>query len=102
MRYERDGFSVEAARKKKRPLPADHWYLHQPAPVRGDELYYEAYRDLVTERTPDGPIPWSAVMAYADRQGLSPDLADALWAVISKMDQAERMWRIENIREAAG
>lgn len=61
-------------------------------------LFYEAFRDLATCRPPDGPIPWDKAMAYADRKGLAPDVADALWAVIRKMDQAERRWQIENVK----
>lgn len=37
-------------------------------------------------------------MAYADRKGLQPDVADALWTVVRKMDQAERHWQIENLK----
>ena len=102
MRYNRDGFSVEAARKKKRKLPDDHWFNHEPPEVPGDAFFHEAYRDLVSCRTPDGPIPWTAVMAYADRKGLEPDIAEALWIVISKMDYAERKWQVDNIREGKG
>ncbi|QDP55260.1 MAG: hypothetical protein Tp170SUR191951_98 [Prokaryotic dsDNA virus sp.] len=36
-------------------------------------------------------------MAYADRKGLAPDVAEAFWTVIRKMDQAERRWQIENL-----
>jgi hypothetical protein len=41
-------------------------------------------------------------MAYADRKGLAPDVADALWTVIRKMDQAERRWQIENVKRNLG
>jgi len=41
-------------------------------------------------------------MAYADRKGLSPDVADALWTVIRKMDQAERSWHIEELKGRMG
>ena len=65
-------------------------------------LFYEAFRDLATCRPPDGPIPWDKAMAYADRKGLDPDVAGALWAVIRKMDQAERRWQIENVKRNLG
>lgn len=55
-----------------------------------------AYRDLVSCRPPEGPIPWDKVALYADRKGLEPDNADLLWAVIRKMDLAERSWITEN------
>jgi hypothetical protein len=37
-------------------------------------------------------------MAYADRKGLTPDVADALWTSIRMMDQAERRWTLENLK----
>lgn len=100
LRYDRDGFSVEAARKKKRPLP--DWYLDEPAEPEGASFFYEAFRDLATCRPTDGPIPWRDAMAYADRKGLAPDVAEVLWTVIRKMDQAERRWQIENLKRGDG
>lgn len=41
-------------------------------------------------------------MAYADRKGFAPDVADALWTVMRKMDQAERRWQIENFKRNLG
>lgn len=41
-------------------------------------------------------------MAYADRKGLQPDVADAFWTTIRKMDSAERRWQIENLKREAG
>lgn len=100
LRFDRDGFSVEAARKKKRPLP--QWYLDEPDDPPAASIFYEAFRDLATCRSADGPIPWRDAMAYADRKGLAPDVAEALWTVIRKMDQAERRWQIENMGRGDG
>lgn len=41
-------------------------------------------------------------MAYADRKGLDPDVADALWAIMRKLDTAERVWRADRLREELG
>lgn len=41
-------------------------------------------------------------MAYADRRGLAPDLADAMWRVVSQMDLAERKWRFDNLKTETG
>lgn len=95
MRYARDGFSVEAARKKKRKLP--DWYLDEPPILSGSEWLHEAYRDLSTCRMPDGPIPWLAAMAYADRKGLAPDVAELVWTIVRQMDFVERKWRVDEI-----
>lgn len=100
MRFGRDGFSVDAARKKKRKLP--QWYLDEPPQHPEAAFFYTAFRDLATCRAPDGPIPWTAAMAYADRKGLAPDVANAVWAVVRKMDLAERQWQVENLKGANG
>jgi hypothetical protein len=94
MRYARDGYSVESAITKRRPLP--DWYLDRPAPIPGSEFFTEAYRDLVTCRSVDGPIPWTACHIYAQHKGLAPDVTDALWEAVRRMDLAERIWRVEN------
>lgn len=41
-------------------------------------------------------------MAYADRKSLAPDLADAVWTVVSKMDLTERSWRYEQLKAETG
>src|SRR6185369_1400905 len=90
------------AKKKRRPLPADHWYYDRPTLPEGVSLFLEAYRDLQTCRAPEGPIPWTAAMDWADRRGLSPELGDVLWGVIWRMDNAERNWRVEAIKSEVG
>lgn len=102
MRYERDGFSVEAAHKKGRKLAKDHWYHDRPPDIPRTEFFFEAFRDLISCRPPDGPIPWTAAMAYADRKGLAPELATAVWEVVSRMDLAERQWRYDELKREAG
>lgn len=101
LRLDRDGFSVEAARKKKRKLP--QWYLDEPPEPYASEFFYDAFRDLCTCRPPDGgAIPWDKAMAYAERTGLEPDVVDAFWTVIRMMDSAERRWQIENLKRETG
>lgn len=102
MRWARDGFSVEAARAKRRPLPDDHWFYDKPAIPPGLDLFMNAYRDLATCRPPDGAIPWTAAMQWAERKGLPPGFADVLWGVIWRVDLAERNWRAEDIKRETG
>jgi len=102
LRYERDGYSVRSAKKKRRALPPDHWSLNEPPQPVGCEFFYEAYRDLSTCRQTDGPIPWDRTMDYAERKRLAPDVANALWSVISRMDVTERRWRVEQIKAESG
>ena len=56
----------------------------------------------MTCRAPDGPIPWTAAMAYADRKRLTPDLADAMWTIVSRMDNVERAWQLEQLKAETG
>jgi hypothetical protein len=96
LRFNRDGYSVEAGIKKRRALPPDHWYLNEPEAPEGCEFFFDAYRDLSTCRPAEGPIPWTAVALYAEFKGLEPDNADRLWSVIRKMDAEERRWHAED------
>ncbi len=102
MRYQRDGFSVEAAFKKGRTLDPDHWYLHPPPEVPGLEFFFEAYRDLSTCRPPDGAIPWLAAMAYGEKKKLAEDVTETVWVTVRKMDLAERSWRLEEAGRTDG
>jgi hypothetical protein len=102
LRYERDGFSVRAAKAKGRALDPDHWYLNPPPSFPGIEWFFEAYRDLSTDRRFEGgPIPRLSAMAYADRKGLAPDVAETMWAIVHRMDNAERAWRLDEIKSGA-
>lgn len=41
-------------------------------------------------------------MEYCDRMRYGPDIADAIWIVIHKMDIVEREWRIEELKQESG
>lgn len=56
----------------------------------------------MTCRAPEGPIPWTAAVAYADRKGLSVPAAELLWTVVRRMDAVERRWTYEAIKQEAG
>lgn len=38
-------------------------------------------------------------MAYADRKGFEPDIGDAIWIVVHRMDLVERNWRHDRVKE---
>lgn len=52
----------------------------------------EAYADLATCRVPQGAIPWTAAMLYADHKGLEPDVREIMWRVVRMLDATELAW----------
>lgn len=71
--------------------------MEEPDVPSGIDFFLLAYRDLVTCRSVDGPIPWDKVSLYADKHGLAPDVEGVLWDVIRRMDAAERKWVSDNV-----
>jgi hypothetical protein len=41
-------------------------------------------------------------VAYADRKGLEPDVFDALWTVLRRLNEARQRWLAEEAKGAAG
>lgn len=76
--------SIAAAYKERGLTAPEH--IETPPEIRPEYLvYWEAYRDLVSERrTPRGPIPALAVIQYADAYGLD---RDALKRIVYKVDR---------------
>lgn len=74
-----------------------------------DAFYLRAFGELDTCRSEGaglGKIPWTAIVQYGDRAGLSPDMVDNLVLIIRMMDGTYRKWqdaeakRLEKIRRA--
>lgn len=66
--------------------------------VRGDELYLEAFDVLSTERSFGngvGPIPWSKIIFYGERKGLTYDMIEVFDYVIRAMDRAFLQWHAD-------
>lgn len=90
MRYQRDSFSVEAAREKGRQLP--EWYVNEPEQYPGDRFYMEAFYELhscrsITMNGP-GPIPWRDIVDYAILQQIDPRFLDHFTTCIRALDNA--------------
>lgn len=87
--YEEKGFSVQAAIKKGRALPA--WYLDEPILEPGEDFYIKAFNDLNTCRPvglSQGSIPWRDIHAYAVYNGLEEDIVEPFIEIIRDMDSA--------------
>ena len=71
-----------AAYTERGLTPPDH-LLDPPTILTENFLYWEAYRDLITERRqPRGMIPVGAIVSYAIVYGLNPDtLKRIVWEV---------------------
>lgn len=96
MRYERDGFSVESAIAKNRPLPA--WYEDEPELESSDVFYLKGFHDLSTCRSIGmgmGPIPWRDIIEYAGFYRLDEDITEAFVDIIREMDTAYLGWHSE-------
>lgn len=62
-----------------------------PILLPGLQFYYQAFLDLSTCRPlgmSEGPIPWSALNTYAEREGLTDDDYDRFSSLIRAMDAA--------------
>ena len=91
MRYERDGYSVEAALAKGRELP--EWFLDEPPKGPLDDFYLEAFWVLSSTRYFDrGPIPWNIIVEYGCYHGLATDIMKAFVTIISAMDASFIKW----------
>lgn len=97
LRYERDGYSVEAAIRKGRDLPP--WYLDEPPIHPSQDFYLQAFSDLSTTRQigmGPGPIPWDKILLYAHWMELERDVTRAFVQIIQLMDSAYMDWVDKN------
>ena len=86
--------SIIAAYKERGLTPPDH--VESPPAIAPEFLvYWEAYRDLISERrSPRGPIPALAVIQYADLYGLD---REALKRIVYKVDRVlTDHWRAQD------
>lgn len=89
LRYEKEGYSAEAAQRKGREVP--EWFLDEPAVGRMDHFYGKAFNDLSTCRSFGmglGPIPWDKIDEYGRKAGLTNDILKAFIDIIRLMDEA--------------
>ena len=98
MRLSRDGFSIDAAIEKGRPLP--DWYLDEPPIIPSDSFYLDAFDSLSTTRqmgmSGPGPIPWNQVLAFATDVGFDEEMIVIFKDVIKSMDIAYLNWAAES------
>ena len=80
-------------------MPPPEWFLEQPEVLEGDAFYLKAFDRLSTCRPAGaglGRIPWTASIQYAERAGLTLDMADAFVSIIEAMDGVFLKWHNKN------
>lgn len=83
----RDGWQIEAAIAKRKPLP--DWYEDEPPLFPGDEFYLQSFWDLSTCRAigmSPGPIPWTAIVEYARYKQLDSGMLGPFVDIMRRLD----------------
>lgn len=89
---------LELAVRQKRPVP-EH-IKNAPQLEMGLEYYFEAFREISTERrTPTSPIPASAIRNFCRDYGLDEEMADDVYSHVMGMDDAYLPWAISRQKE---
>jgi hypothetical protein len=101
LRFRRDGFSVESAIVKGRPLP--DWYEDEPTLLPGDEFYLEEFWILHTTRPSSGGafgrIPFPEIERRGEiRHGMDEDAFRLFASVICSMDEGFLEWMSEEYK----
>lgn len=84
---ESEGTLIKRSREMGGPLPDR--IANAPELWLGLDFFYNAFWSLCSERSSGmgaGPIPWHAMMQYADRHKLDEDMTEDLEFLIGKMD----------------
>ena len=64
--------------------------------MRGDVFYIRAFWELSSERQfgqAIGPIPWSKIISYGERQNLDDAMMDVFEFVLRELDEAYLKWQ---------
>jgi hypothetical protein len=80
---------IEQSVRKRMPLPKA--ILNAPELWMGLELFYTAFMDLTTCRPlgmSEGPIPWTAIVQYCDRNGIEDEQREDMFFHLRSMDTA--------------
>lgn len=101
LRFARDGFSVEAARRKGRPLP--DWYLDEPPIEPADLVFLDGFWRLsTTRRIQGGNIGWDMIARYASRVGFDHEMTNAFERIVWFLDNAFLDWNKKNAKPEEG
>lgn len=80
-------------------MPLPKWASERPAVDPEDVFYLRAFDELASCRQVGfsaGPIPWTAIVEYADRLGLDAENAADLVDMIRELDEA---WLTEQAKK---
>lgn len=103
MRYNRDGFSIEAGLEKGREPP--EWFYDEPVLLSTDAFLVQAFFELSTCRSYSqgafGPIPWDAIVGFSDRFGMDRDASDYFLKLIRYLDRFWMKWQSDEMKKRA-
>lgn len=80
---------LEQCYQNRRQRP--QWLVNAPSLMPGLDFYFTAFNELNTCRSVGmgaGPIPWTVIQEYADREGLDGEERSCLLYLIRAMDNA--------------
>lgn len=84
---------LEQCYQGRRPRP--QWLQNAPTLLPGLDFYFVAFNELTTCRSIGmgvGPIPWTVIQEFADREGLDGEERACLLYLIRSMDNAYLDW----------
>lgn len=91
MRLARDGFQIEAAKAKNKPMP--EWVNEEPEIQPLDAFFIQAFDDLNTCRHDGGAIPWRDIMVYGKEYvGLDNLTISSFVKIMREMDSVFLKW----------
>ncbi len=89
---------IKQARQAGQPIPDN--ILNSPMLSPGLQFFYSSFVELCTTRDSMGPIPWTALHAYAQFHEMDPDEEDYFIIVMRIMDAAYTQWLAEKQKRA--
>jgi hypothetical protein len=90
LRYQRDGFVVDALLERGKPLP--DWVLDEPVLEQFEDFYIRAFYCLITERRGGVCIPHSEIVTFGERSGLSSAMIGTFTTIIWTLETAYNTW----------
>ncbi len=90
LRYQRDGFVVDALLEREKPLP--DWVLDEPILEPFESFYIRGFYCLLTERRGGVCIPYSEIITFGERSGLDSAMLGTFTTIMWKLETVYNSW----------